>query len=136
MSNIDVEARSIFAWCHENGIDPSQVRRTKFARAVRAIIREEDGDPETIKFHKDELRRVPDGFFVDREARNIVIFEVECAHPMEEDKILAYRKLAWTLDCLEWHMPVVVLDRYGDGKVVDFWKLELAAMYSQNSPIP
>jgi hypothetical protein len=68
-------------------------------------------DPDFAEF--ENVGVVPDAFYIDASRFQVVCYEVEDTHPVPIDKLEKYADLAFKLDCYEWTLHVVMLNRWG-----------------------
>lgn len=64
----------------------------------------------------------PDAWKLDKSARLIILFEVEYGHPLDEKALRKYATVWFYLDCLEWDLGLVVVNRDGDMRQVSLMK--------------
>jgi len=90
--------------------DPN-IHRNGFRAAIKELVAELDGDEECLV---DGF--LPDAYKIDRDAQEILIYEVEDSHPLPPNKLRLY---SWFWFCWEaeghheWLPRLFTVDRYG-----------------------
>lgn len=74
---------------------------------------------------------IPDAFLLDHEIRRLFIFEVEVTNGLDQDKLDKYAELFWMVDDDCWEIDLVIVDKYGIGRLVNF----LPMVYGQETSI-
>lgn len=85
-----------------------------FAKMLRAI------DPDVT------TSRRPDAWTVDHEEGLVTVYEVEVTHHLNDDSLLAYGWAWFLLDCVDYDLELVRIDRSGKR-----WKQDLCRAYYQ-----
>lgn len=60
---------------------------------------------------------VPDAYLIDEEQQTIWVFEVEVTNGLSTENLDRYRAMFWSVDGDYWQLQVVVVDKYGVGRI-------------------
>lgn len=67
----------------------------------------------------DGYAMIPDAYRIDPQNCCVVVFEIECSHPIPARKTNAYRFLAWELDEFYWRLILIRVNDRGEQSAYD-----------------
>ncbi len=91
------------------------IKIRKFRATLQEVLERTlgaEGDIEQAMLFAKRIR--PDAYKIDEAGRIVTIFEVEDTSPLSAAKLELLGNLWFFLDCEEWQLRVVTLDRYGN----------------------
>jgi hypothetical protein len=68
---------------------------------------------------------VPDAYVVDAERMEVIAYEVEVTSPVTEFKLEKYINWWWALDEEYWSLRLIIVDRFGNHKEVDLFRMSV-----------
>ena len=95
--------------------DP-EIKTKGFPGAVLALLKELDLEEDLRADESGKRKRriafVPDAFKIDRESHEVIIYEIEDAHPLSIQKFYRIMEVWELLDGVGWDLRLIVTDRY------------------------
>jgi hypothetical protein len=111
----------------------ARMARNGFWKALRDLLDELKLRPE--EFPSREF--LPDAYLIDREAKEVRLYEVEVTCPLSSLKLADYGWLWFCFDCeehLEWEPRLFVVDRYGHQNEIAMGQLYLNNVLAKYAP--
>jgi hypothetical protein len=109
------------------GNDP-RIQRNGFAAALRAAVDRDNEDGDGDEVERVARQIIPDAFMIDEGARVVTVYEVEDTCPITYEKMRLLGGIGFALDCEDWEFNLVVVDRYGGQREVDWYRYYMTSI--------
>ncbi len=89
-------------FCTEYGF-----QRNHFTRSLKRAV----SDP-IFSLDQSGFRYIPDCYHMDHDSKAVIVIEVEIGYPLTDDKLRQYRHLWSAVDCTEWCLELLTVDKF------------------------
>jgi hypothetical protein len=104
------------------------IKITGFRAEIKRLWLEQEGRDALEEWRQYGPRFIPDGYLIDEQKREVIVYEVEDTHPCPPKKLMELAYFRFFLDTYDWEFRAIVLDRYGQNPR----ELPLVAYYYTN----